>query len=295
MATLTIASFTVLNFHRPGTTARLKIWFAQDFVTRERQLVMGGVVRSGSVYLDIACTLDAATHSLTVPAFSLPTTNDSSVRNVRATGVLFDSAGVFVRNLFTAWIIPEQLAPNSDFAGLEAYNAAATRPPEPTVPTTDQSLVLINSAITAALASPFEAGDFNDEGNSSYISVDDEGGRANLFAGGEDGAQYAGVAAVCGVGQARLYLQATDYDYALFENGAATIGDATGEHNGAQVRINDPANMVLSRTANAVPADEMIRAEEVCWYLDEADGKLKARVRKSGGTYATVEISYVDD
>lgn len=146
MATLTIASFPIQNFHRPGIFARLKIWFGQDFVTAAGQLVMGGTVRSGSIYVDQLCSLDADTHILTIPDIALPTTNDSSVRNVRATALLFDASGAFVRNLFTGWIIPEQLSGNTDFAALNAYNAANPRPPDPTYPSSDQILTLVNSA-----------------------------------------------------------------------------------------------------------------------------------------------------
>lgn len=245
MSTLTISSFNVLNFHRSGTTARLKIWFGQDFVTAEDQLVMGGVVRSGSIYLDVACTVDSGTHILTIPAFSLPTTDDSSVRNVRATGVLFDASGAFVRNLFTGWIIPSQLAPNTDFSGLNAYNAASPQPPDPTYPSTDQFLPLIRATASHLNSlETIEFGDLSDEQNGSYISINDTTGRANFFAGGEGGAQYAGFAAVCGVGQAELYLQATDYNYFSFKNGIAKIGDGEQENNGTYIKIDDVAQLI---------------------------------------------------
>lgn len=246
MSTLTIASFNVLNFHRPGSTARLKIWFTQDFVTAEGQKVLGGAVRSGSIYLDIACTVDSGTHVLAIPTFSLPTTDDSSVRNVRATGVLFDASGAFVRNLFTGWIIPSQLAPNTEFGnGLDAYNAANPTPPSPTYPSTDQLIPLIRS--TAAHLNSLtriEFGDLNDEQNGSYISVDDTAGRANFFAGGEAGAQYAGFAAVCSPGEAALYLQASDYNYGSFKNGVAKIGDGEQENNGTYMKIDDVQQLI---------------------------------------------------
>jgi len=53
--------------------------------------------------------------------------------------------------------------------------------------------------------------------------------------------------------------------------------------------------MVISRTMNAAPDDDKVHAEEACFYLEEASDKLKVRIRKSDGTYATGEITYVND
>lgn len=153
MSTLTIASFTVQNFHRPGTSARLKIWFDQDFTESDGQLVLGGPTRSGSIYVDLPLELDASTKELTIPSFDLPITTNSSVRNARATGLLFDASGTFVRNLFTGWIIPEQLAPNCEYQALNAYNAnRANRPPNPTFPATMEQLLTIFSSMLSNLA-----------------------------------------------------------------------------------------------------------------------------------------------
>lgn len=111
---------------------------------------MGGPTRSGSFYVDLECSLDSGTKILTIPSIELPTTNDSSVRNVRATALLFDSAGAFVGPpLFSNWIIPEQLAPNTDFAALNAYNAdPSNRPPSAITPTLDQLLPIIAAMLS---------------------------------------------------------------------------------------------------------------------------------------------------
>lgn len=292
MATLTIASFTVLNFQRPGIFARLKIWFGQDFVTLEGQLVMGGAVRSGSIYIDQLCSLDADTHILTIPAIALPTTNDSSVRNVRATAVLFDASGAFVRNLFTGWIIPSQLASNTSFAGLNAYNAASPRPPDPTYPTTDQIETLINAAVEdsgnllgtltanrvprAATEDTLtdgliedtgttlkidtlnlvEMGDLNENQNGSYIRLNDTDGRVSFQAGGASNAQYAGISAVASQGRDELYLQGSagnGYNYGAFSEGVSKIGDALDENNGTKLEIDDVNEWI--KLHNLPPSD----------------------------------------
>lgn len=148
MSTLAINSVQPRTFQRPGITASLRIWFQFNFVTAEGLVILGGPTRSSSMYINILCTLDPTTHILTIPSFSLPTTNDSSIRNVRASGLLFDSSGAFTNDyLFKNWIIPEQLAPSCTFAELDTYNSATNTPPGPTYPTTDQVEVLINNAI----------------------------------------------------------------------------------------------------------------------------------------------------
>ena len=278
MATLTIASFTIQNFHRPGVFARLKIWFGTDFVTAEGQLVMGGAVRSGSIYIDQACSLDADTHILTVPAIALPTTNDSSVRNVRATALLFDSSGAFVRNLFTGWIIPEQLASNTTFQALNDYNAANPHPPDPTYPTTDQIMSLINGAVdglgnlTGSLTAnrtpraatedtvvdgliqddgttlkiqslnTVEMGDVDELQNGSYISINDTDSRVSFQAGGDGNSNYAGVSAVAANSKDEFYIQGSHgngYNYGAFSEGVAKLGDGLDENNGTKVEIDD--------------------------------------------------------
>lgn len=284
MSSLTIASFTVQNFHRPGTSARLKIWFAQDFVTAERQLVMGGAVRSGSIYLDQACTLDADTHILTIPAFTLPTTDDSSLRDVRATGVLFDASGAFVRNLFTGWIIFSEIAPTSTFASLNALNA----PPRPPVPiptgiTREQCLTLIAEGLPAAplngtldlntvprasgpktlvngmavddgtnwtmqTLGSIQFGDIEEVQHGTRLAVSDEEGRASFFAGGgpieSPSNEYSGVAAVCTETDAEVFIQSTGYSNLYGHKGTTRLGDAASEHNGTFLEINDVTQRV---------------------------------------------------
>lgn len=267
-----------MNFHRPGTMARLKIWFGQDFITVEGQHVLGGVVRSGSIYLDIACDLNADTHQLTIPTFSLPSTDDSSVRNVRATGVLFDASGAFVRNLFTNFIIPSELAPTTTFPALNAWNVAPTLPPLATGITREQALVLIQEGLqaepvngtfttarvprasapktlvdglieddgtdlSAQTLGDVEFGDNDGDGHASRIAVSDAEGRASIFAGGgtEDDpqSQFAGVAAVASEDDAQVYVQSTGYSNLYGNKGLTRIGDGVNENNGTYLEVDD--------------------------------------------------------
>ncbi len=142
---ITVGGYQINSWQRPGTTAQIRIWYSQNFVDSLGQPVLGGAVLSSSVYKIVNCTVSGNT--VTVPSFVLVSTNDSSVPNARATGLIFDSSGARIAYLFTNWIIPYQLGANPTFAQLNTYNAASPIQPAPAYPTTDQVLVLINAAV----------------------------------------------------------------------------------------------------------------------------------------------------
>lgn len=180
------------------------------------------------------------------------------------------------------WAIPSVYGSTVTFYQLAQYNAAVTlffQPP--TFLTATQTIALIlqlaaqivtAEAITGSLSAnripraatestltnsqiqdngttvkidslnAIEFGDINENQNGSYISVDDTVGRTNFFAGGEGGAQYAGVVGVCGSDQSELYLQGSagnGYNYGAFANGIAKLGDALEENNGTRIEIDD--------------------------------------------------------
>ena len=90
----------------------------------------------------------------------------------------------------------------------------------------------------------FQAGDYQDLQNGSYLNVNDGLGRANLFAGGgpaeEPASQYAGVAAVADETSGTIYLQSTDYNHLIgSSDGITKLGDAQEEHNGTRLEIDD--------------------------------------------------------
>lgn len=98
--------------------------------------------------------------------------------------------------------------------------------------------------VSIQILTPFQAGDWEALGNNSYIDVSDDDGVANLFAGSDAQAQYAGVAAVCGGGDAEVFVQSTDYTN-LYGNKAITkMGDGDGENNGTVVEVDDDAQLI---------------------------------------------------
>ena len=295
-----------------GSTATLRGYYTQRFLDSDGvTVVMSGDGQTG-FYYEFACTVNDD-DELVIPAFEIHTTDDGvDVQTSLFIGRLFID-GAPDRIVFGqpqavgGWIISASLGSSTSWAALDIFNQGRAL-------VASNLYTYLTAAMTAALiqvlsVQTIEAlddltidttgliqfGDISQVGNSSYIDVDDDNGRADLFAGGAAGEQYAGVAAACDESSAELFLQTTDYTNVLIAGPVTTLGDAQSEHNGTQVRIDDDANMVISRTMNAVPDDDKVHAEEACFYLEEASDKLKVRIRKSDGTYATGEIVYVND
>jgi hypothetical protein len=132
---ITISTFTINNFQRPGTTAQVRIWYSTNLVDSLGQPVLGGPVGS-SMFKIVSCRLDRVTKVLTIPAFTIPSTNDSSAPKARVTARIYDSTGRPVTYLWTKWVIPYQLGSTLTFAQLNAYNGAPAV--VPTYPTTNQ-------------------------------------------------------------------------------------------------------------------------------------------------------------
>lgn len=109
--------------------------------------------------------------------------------------------------------------------------------------------------VSIQILTPFQAGDWEALGNNSYIDVSDDDGVANLFAGSDAQAQYAGVAAMCGGGDAEVFVQSTDYTN-LYGNKAITkMGDGDGENNGTVVEVDDDARLIkLTNVPTSDPA-----------------------------------------
>lgn len=138
-----------------------------------------------------------------------------------------------------------------------------------------------------------QLGDYGAAQNHSFIDVNDNLGRANLFAGAEEQAQYAGIAALAEIGNAEVFVQTTDFTNVYANKSITRIGDAQDNANSTQVKVDDSNQMVVQSTRNAAPADVEISNEESCFYLDESGNALKVRVRYSDGTYKTGTIALV--
>lgn len=145
----------------------------------------------------------------------------------------------------------------------------------------------------------FQAGDFGVEQHGSFLGVNDaltdDGGRTNLYAGGDNGNEYAGVSADCSSGVGEINVQSTGITNLYGVNQITALGDGKNEQQGTQVVINDPLRMVTQTAVNQIPNDPSLNTEQICLFLDENAGSLKARIRLSDGTYAMWEGAYTPD
>lgn len=156
---LSISSWPIQNYQRPGTTAYILFWYSEDIIALDGVTeILGGAVRTGPSYKRVDCTVNQSDHTVTPPTFTLTTTNDSSRPNVRVSAALFDVSGAFVQYLFLNWIIPSQLAPSTTFGVLKAYNDPVPTQPKPRVPSWDLILSVINGILPAPLASLVQYG-----------------------------------------------------------------------------------------------------------------------------------------
>lgn len=158
-----ISGFQINNFQRPGTTAQVRIWYSssngQNIVDSNGVPIVVGAAGTGPVYKIVIGTLNPTTHVLTIPSFTIPSTNDSSQPNSKVTARIYDSAGTPITYLWTNWIIPYQLGTPITFAQLNTYQPqAGQQPPTPGYPTTDQVLSLINAVQPCAKSSDVAIG-----------------------------------------------------------------------------------------------------------------------------------------
>jgi hypothetical protein len=90
-----------------------------------------------------------------------------------------------------------------------------------------------------------QLGDYNYVQNGSRIAVNDNLGRASLFAGGGAGNQYAGIAGVCTDFLGQVYVQATGYSFLFGQAGVVVLGDGVAEHNGTSITIDDVNQLII--------------------------------------------------
>lgn len=107
------------------------------------------------------------------------------------------------------------------------------------------------TGVSIQILTPFQAGDWEAEGNNSYIDVSDEDGTANLFAGSDAQAEYAGIAAVCD-GDAEVFVQSTGFTNLYGHKAITKVGDGIGDGNSTQIVIDDDAQTAVLNGATAI-------------------------------------------
>lgn len=144
---ITTSSFQVPNVHGyPGTTASVRFFYTgctgSNFLDSDNNVIMCGVVGSNvGFYKEVTVTISSGT--ITIPAFTLPSTDNASKPTVRVTAIFYDKNGVKRDALFTNWVIPSTLGSSISFAQLLTYNQG--------VVLSNPSSVYLSQAAVAAL------------------------------------------------------------------------------------------------------------------------------------------------
>jgi Pectate lyase superfamily protein len=184
---VTVSSFnTGQVYQQSDTLIVLRLYYSATFVDSNNNLVIGGAVGGSNFYKAVTCTRDSATKIVTCPAFTLPSTLDSSNPTVTVTGVLY--GGTTTANLaqrtiiFTGWQIPA-IPATTTYATLNTYNLAK-RPANPdTYYTTAQTDNQIANA-TQGIFSETPSGVVNGVNQSFTLARTPVAGSVQLFLNG---------------------------------------------------------------------------------------------------------------
>lgn len=135
------------SYRYAGTTATLRIYYSQSFLSNTNVNVVGSAVGSNGWYKNIACTISSST--LNCASFTLQSTVDSNKPNTRFFAVLYDQSGARRETLMgdaSGWIVPA--SPTTTTVAI-LQNSQGTGIPNPPVSYLNSSQVqaLINTAV----------------------------------------------------------------------------------------------------------------------------------------------------
>lgn len=89
MSTITISNLILPNYQYAGSTATVRIYANQDFLTSDDQVIQQGSIHERTFYKEVACTV--ASNILTAASFTLESTTDSNNQRATYTAVLYDA------------------------------------------------------------------------------------------------------------------------------------------------------------------------------------------------------------
>lgn len=149
---ITIQSFTIPNSHGYTGTVKLRVWYTgcngTTFLDSTGAVVFcGSPGASTGFFVEIPVTVNSSTGTITVPAFGLYSTDDSSQLTPRATAIFFVN-NARRDNLFTNWVITATLGTPVTFIQLYNYQPnALPSPPPATYLTAPQISALIAASV----------------------------------------------------------------------------------------------------------------------------------------------------
>lgn len=127
MSSITISSDTQNNYQYSGSSATIRIYADQDFVTSDSEVIQqGSPRRNGTWYKTVACTV--ASNILTIGSFAIDSTTDSNNQRATYTAYLYDADGVRREVFLAGFRVPHTAGSPLTWAQIIAFNAARATP-----------------------------------------------------------------------------------------------------------------------------------------------------------------------
>ncbi len=120
MSQIQINSFTIPNYHGSGSSAEIRIFANQDFLTSDGVRINKQKPGGSVWYKSITCSVAGAV--VTVPSFTIDSNTDSNRPHGTYTAVLYDANGSRKDDVFKKWQVPHDLGVSIGFDDLVNYN-----------------------------------------------------------------------------------------------------------------------------------------------------------------------------
>lgn len=143
---ITVNPFQLTNWTFGGSSAQIRIFSNQKFVTSDGQIIMQSLPTSASWYRSVNCTVSGST--LNCNSFTIDSTTDSSNPNATYIAYLYDANNTRRDTLLSSFKVPTSLGTTVNWAQILTYNQNAPNPPPAGFYTNDQ----VNAIIAASLA-----------------------------------------------------------------------------------------------------------------------------------------------
>lgn len=225
MSTITITETVFPNYQRGGAAASLRIFADETFVASSGQQINRSINKS-NWYKSVSGTVSS--NSVTIPAFTIDSTTDSSNPQASYSAAIYDSNGNFVNWVFRGWQIPHDLGTSISWSSLNDHNEDPPRALPDLGYTQAQTIARINEGIAQKVQTAVLASANLDITNDDVLSPTD------LSADVESGGVYSFDAWLLAAGASAAGLKID------FDGGSAVVGLFNAQAN-YQVNSTDPA------------------------------------------------------
>lgn len=128
---ITVGSSQWPNYRYAGSTATLRIYYSQSFLSSENVNVVGSAVGGNGWFAQVACTIDGL-KNLNCASFTVYSTIDSNKPNTRFFAVLYDQSGARRETLMgdaSGWIVPASPTTTTVAQLLNSQGTGIVNPP----------------------------------------------------------------------------------------------------------------------------------------------------------------------